>query len=72
MNTPNLYIWTYKAKVQGGRGFIRGRVEAPNGFQAEQAIKRNNLMVDAVLNVKIDRSVNARLHAFKPWQGVVA
>ncbi len=72
MNTPNLYIWTYKAKVQGGRGFIRGRVEAPNGFQAEQAIKRNNLMVDAVLTVKIDRSVNARLHAFEPWQGVVA
>jgi len=49
MNTPKLYIWTYKAKVQGGRGFIRGRVEAPNGFQAEQEIKRNNLMVDAVL-----------------------
>ena len=24
MNTPKLYIWTYKAKVQGGRGFIRG------------------------------------------------
>ena len=72
MNTPKLYIWTYKAKAQGGRGFIRGRVEAPNGFQAEQAIKRNNLMVDAVLNVKIDRSVNARLHAFEPWQELAA
>ena len=72
MNTPKLYIWTYKAKVQGGRGFIHGRVEAPNGFQAEQAIKRNDLMVDAILKVKIDRSVNARLHAFEPWQGVAA
>lgn len=55
MNTPKLYIWTYKAKVQ-----------------AEQAIKRNNLMVDAVLNVKIDRSVNARLYAFEPWQELAA
>ena len=72
MNTPKLYIWTYKAKVQGGRGFIRGRVEAPNDFQAEQEIKRNNLMVDAVLNVKIDRSVNARLYAFEPWQELAA
>ena len=35
MNTPKLYIWTYKAKVQGGRGFIRGRVEAPNDALSE-------------------------------------
>lgn len=69
MNTPNLYIWTYKAKVQGGRGFIRGRVESPNGFQAEQAIKRNNLMVDSIDKIKIDRSVNARVLPFEVWRG---
>ena len=72
MNTPKLYIWTYKAKVQGGRGFIRGRVEVSFCFYSDQEIKRNNLMVDAVLNVKIDRSVNARLYAFEPWQELAA
>ncbi|WOE32785.1 MULTISPECIES: hypothetical protein [unclassified Acinetobacter] len=69
MNTPKLYIWAYKAKVQGGRGFIRGRVEAPTGSHAEQAIKRNNLMVDSIDKIKIDRSVNARILPYEKWEG---
>ena len=67
MNTPKLYIWAYRAKVQGGRGFILGRVEAPTGFHAEQKIKANNLMVDEVLKIKVDRSANARIQPYEKW-----
>jgi type II secretory pathway component PulF len=63
----NLYIWAYKAKVQGGRGFVTGRVEAPTYSHAEQAIKQNNLMVNEVQKITIDRSPNARQQKFEAW-----
>ncbi|WP_347455663.1 hypothetical protein [Acinetobacter thermotolerans] len=66
----NLYIWAYKAKVQGGRGYVTGRVEAPTYSHAEQAIRADNLMVDQIESIKLDRSPNAReLNNYLPWQG---
>lgn len=67
----NLYIWNYKARVAGGRGFIKGRVEAPSYSHAEQAIKDNNLMVNSVAEIKLDRSPTARNQSYEAWQGVV-
>jgi len=51
------YIWKYTATVHGGKGKIKGRVE----------VKENNLMVDEVSGLKLDRSPNARLHPFEKW-----
>lgn len=61
------YIWKYSASVHGGKGKIKGRVKAPTFSEAETAVKENNLMVDAVSNLKLDRSPNARLHSFEKW-----
>lgn len=63
----HLYIWKYTAKVQGGRGVIKGRVEAPSHSAAERRIKECNLMVDSVKSISIDRSKNARLNNFDKW-----
>ncbi|MEX5380568.1 hypothetical protein [Acinetobacter towneri] len=50
------YVWTYKAKVQGGRGYINGQVEAPTFSQAEQIVFDDNLLVDSV-ELKLCRNV---------------
>lgn len=63
----HLYIWKYTAKVQGGRGVIKGRVEAPNQSEAERRIKECNLMVDVIRSISIDRNKNARLNHFDKW-----
>ena len=62
------YIWKYTATVHGGKGKIKGRVEAPTFSQAENAVKENNLMVDEVSGLKLDRSPNARLYSFEKWE----
>ena len=50
------YVWAYKAKVQGGRGYITGQVEAPTYSQAEQLVIDDNLLVDSV-ELKLCRNV---------------
>ena len=49
------YVWSYKATVHGGKGLIKGRVEAATGFEAERLVKDDNLMVDSV-EVKLVRN----------------
>lgn len=62
-----LYIWKYTAKVPGGRGVIKGRVEAPSYSEAENRIKECNQMIAGIKNLAIDRSKNARLNHFEKW-----
>ena len=50
------YVWSYKAKVQGGRGCIPGPVEVPTFSQAEQIVFDDNLLVDSV-ELKLCRNV---------------
>lgn len=44
------YIWSYEATTHNGSGTLKGRIEAPNGFKAQLAVKDNNLMIN---NVKV-------------------
>lgn len=43
----NTYIFAYTAKM-AHNGVVKGRVEATNGYDAEQRILRNNGLYDSV------------------------
>ena len=43
----NTYIFAYTAKM-AYNGVVKGRVEATNGYDAEQRVLRNNGLYDSV------------------------
>ena len=43
----NTYIFAYTAKM-AHNGVVKGRVEATNGYDAEQRVLRNNGLYDSV------------------------
>ena len=47
----NTYIFLYTAKIHP-KGTFKGRVEAFNGLDAQERVKRNNLFVKSV-SVKV-------------------
>lgn len=63
------YIWAYEATTCYGVGTIKGRIEAPNGYKAELAVKDNNLMIETVKVKLLKNQEQARKSKFET-QGV--
>ena len=53
----NTYIFAYTAKM-AHNGVVKGRVEATNGYDAEQRVLRNNGLDDSV-SVKLLKNQDA-------------
>lgn len=66
------YIWSYEATTVRGLGKAKGRVEAPNGYEAQIVVKQSNLMINTVTVKLLKNQEQARKEKFIKYTGIQA
>ena len=64
------YIWSYEATTVRGLGKLKGRVEAPNGYQAQIVVKQANLLINSVSVKLLANQEAARKDKFLNYTGI--
>ncbi|ENU92956.1 hypothetical protein F971_01943 [Acinetobacter vivianii] len=64
------YIWSYEATTVRGLGKLKGRVEAPNGYEAQIIVKQSNLMINSVSVKMLKNQEQARKEKFIKYTGI--
>ncbi|MFV5191560.1 hypothetical protein ACMXYY_05380 [Acinetobacter courvalinii] len=64
------YIWSYEAITVRGLGKLKGRVEAPNGYEAQIVVKQSNLLINSVSVKLLANQETARKDKFVKYTGI--
>ncbi|WP_227505523.1 hypothetical protein [Acinetobacter sp. A47] len=68
--TIKTYIWSYEATTVRGLGKVKGRVEAPNGYEAQIVVKQSNLMINSISVKLLKNQDQARKEKFIKYTGI--